>query len=75
MNKIKEKAQELDELLKADLGAIEVDVVTSYTLADAIREGCLVTEKETGWGNGDRACALSAAVVAATRRGYVEVPE
>jgi hypothetical protein len=69
---IKTKAQELDELLKADLGQIETSVLTSYTLADAIREGCLVTTKEEGWGNGETACAMSAAVIAAVNRGYIE---
>lgn len=68
---ITQKAEELDELLKADLGQIEVSVLTSYTLADAIREGCLVTKQEFGWGKGDTACALSAAVIAARRRGYL----
>lgn len=75
MNKITEKAQELDEKLKADLGAIELNVVGSYTLADAIREGSLVTVKEEGWGDGDTACAMSAAVIAATSRGFVKIPD
>jgi hypothetical protein len=48
-----------------------MDVATSYTLADAIREGSMVTTQEYGWGNGDTACAMSAAVMAARARGYM----
>lgn len=79
-NKIDEKAAELrDQLiseipeeLKDDLGEIELRVTTGYTLADAIREGSRVSEQEVGgWGEGDTACALSAAVIAAKGRGYL----
>lgn len=73
MNKIIEKAAELDEVLKSDLGQIELSVIGSYGLADAIREGSLVTVKEEGWGDGDTACAMSAAVIAAVRRGFIQV--
>jgi hypothetical protein len=41
------------------------------TLADAIREGSLVTTQEHGWGSGENACALSAARLAARARGYL----
>ena len=77
MNKIDEKAKELNELLdaetKASLGEIELNVLARpYTLADAIREGARVTEHSTdGWGDGERACALSAAVIAARARGLL----
>lgn len=67
MNKIDDKAEELKQVL----GEIEMDVLTSYTLADAIREGCLVSEQEYGWGTGETACALSSAVIAARSRGYL----
>lgn len=70
MTKLDEKAAELTELQR-DLRDIELNVVTSYTLADAIREGSLVTTKANGWGNGEQACALHAAVIAARSRGYV----
>ena len=70
MTKLNEKAAELTELQR-DLRDIELNVVTSYTLADAIREGSLVTTKANGWGNGEQACALHAAVIAARSRGYV----
>jgi hypothetical protein len=58
------------EALRDVLSEIEEKVVTGYTLADAIREGSTVTAQEFGWGAGDKACALSAAAVAATARGY-----
>lgn len=66
MNKLDTKADEL----RAVLSEIEMDVLTNYTLADAIREGSSVTEQTGGWGNGETACALTAAVVAAKARGY-----
>ena len=53
-----------------DLALIEEKVVTGYTLADAIREGSQVTTQAYTWGGGERACALSAANVAARARGY-----
>lgn len=67
MNKIDEKVEEL----KATLGEIEMKVMTEYTLADAIREGSSVTTQEYGWGNGETACALTAAVISAKSRGYL----
>jgi hypothetical protein len=61
------------EHLKSDLANIELDVTTSYTLADAIREGATVTDQAKGeWGTGPDACALSAGLIAATARGYLE---
>lgn len=68
MNKIDEKADEL----RKTLGEIELDVTTSYTLADAIREGASVSTQEYGWGNGESACALTAAVIASKARGYIK---
>lgn len=67
MNKVEEKIEEI----KAVIDEIGMDVATSYTLADAIREGSMVTTQEYGWGNGDTACAMSAAVMAARARGYM----
>lgn len=69
MNKIDEKAAELTERLKAELGDIELTSM-EYTLADAIREGSSVTTQAYNWGDGETACALTAAVVAKTARGY-----
>lgn len=68
MNKIDEKADEL----RGMLAGIELDVLTSYTLADAIREGSGVSEQSYNWGDGATACALTAAVIGAKARGYVD---
>lgn len=67
MNRTEEKVNELREML----GEIELDVTTSYTLADAIREGSKVSEQANGWGQGDTMCAMHAAVAAAAARGYM----
>lgn len=71
MTKLDEKALELSEELKNELGEIEVRA-TGYSLADAIREGSMVTDhNNSGWGDGDSVCALSAAVIAARSKGYL----
>lgn len=67
-----EKTLEKVDELRSTLGEIEMDVLTSYTLADAIREGSTVAPQAHGWGNGDKMCALHAAVAAAMARGYIE---
>jgi len=70
MNRVDEKAAELTEQLRAELGAIELTAM-EYTLADAIREGSTVTEHDqSGWGTGATACALTAGLVAAKARGF-----
>lgn len=66
-SKIDEKAEEL----KRAIDEIGMSVYTGYTLADAIREGSSVSEQAYDWGNGETACALTAAVIAASARGYV----
>lgn len=43
----------------------------NYRLSDAIREGASITEKTSGWGDGENACALHAAVISAQARGYL----
>ena len=58
--------------LADEIDAIGLDVATSYTLADAIREGSTVTRQPVGWGSGDNACAMSAAVIAGRARGYIK---
>lgn len=68
MNKINEKADELKEAIDE----IGLDVLTGYTLADAIREGSSVSEQSCDWGNGETACALTAALIGARARGYVD---
>lgn len=70
MSRVNEKADEL-RALRAELGEIEMEVTTSYTLADAIREGCQVSEQAYNWGDGATACAMTAAVVAARSRGFM----
>lgn len=72
MSKINEKAAELSKMREAELGAIELNVIGKYTLADAIREGSLVSvHNADGWGDGESACALSAAVISARSRGFI----
>lgn len=68
MNKIDEKAEELQKTIDE----IGMSVYTGYTLADAIREGSSVSKQVYDWGNGETACALTAAVIAAKARGYVD---
>jgi hypothetical protein len=68
VSKIDEKVDEL----KGMLGEIELHVIADYTLADAIREGSMVSKQTYGWGDGETACALSAAVMAAKARGFME---
>lgn len=64
--------EQLSQGLEAELGEIELKVATSYTLADAIREGESVTgQKVGGWIEGGESCALGAAWIAAKARGYV----
>ena len=71
MSKIDEKAAELNEILKRELGEIELNTM-EYSLADAIREGSMVSEHDqNGWGNGQTACAMTAGVIAAKARGYL----
>jgi hypothetical protein len=63
---------ELDEETKTTLGNIELDLLTKpYSLADAIRDGIKVTNKARGWGNGESACALTAASIAAKAKGLL----
>jgi len=77
MNRLDEKALELrsnlglDDETKADLGEIELKAM-EYSLADAIREGSTVSDQAYNWGDGDTACALTAAVIAAKSRGYIK---
>lgn len=57
----------------AQLRAIELEVITGYTLADAIREGSSVTsQKIGGWVDTNSSCAIGAAYLAARARGYAK---
>lgn len=75
IKELEPKVNELQEKLEAELGEIEMGVLTEgYTLADAIREGCGVTEQHSGWFSttGEKACALSAAYIAIQARGLAK---
>lgn len=71
MSQLDKKSEELAELRKQELGELELEVIGNYTIADAIREGCKVSEQAEGWGDGLTACAFTAAVIAAKSRGYM----
>lgn len=66
----REKVDELKGILEATEIA-DLERSTTYRLSDAIREGSSVSDKANGWGEGDEACALHAAVISATARGYI----
>lgn len=64
------------EKIRADLAVIELDVTTSYTLADAMREGARHTGQMTGgYVDESTSCGLGAAYLAAVARGYLPQPE
>jgi hypothetical protein len=59
--------------LRADLGELELKVMTEGpTLASLIRCGTRVTAQARNWGDGDTACTLSAAFLAARALGVVD---
>ncbi len=60
------------DAMRTELAAIELDVTTSYTLADAMRDGAKHTGQLIGgYVNADESCGLGAAYLAAVSRGYV----
>lgn len=60
------------DALKAELATIELDVTTSYTLADAMRDGARHTGQLTGgYITADSSCGLGAAYLSAVARGYL----
>lgn len=64
------------EQLKEQLGELELQVLTEGpTLASLIRCGTRVTAQARNWGDGDTACTLSAAFLAARTLGIVEENE
>lgn len=73
MSKLAEKAKELKAVIETTPGDSDVADLErlKFRLSDAIREGSLVSEQANGWGDGERACALHAAVTSATARGYM----
>lgn len=69
------QTQEKIDELRGIIDATEVKEIErmNYRLSDAIREGSTVTDQATGaWGEGESACALHAAVISATARGYMK---
>ena len=70
MNTLDIAVNDLSERLKADLADLEEDV-TTYSLADAIREGASKARQcHTGWSGADGSvCALSMAAAAVRARG------
>jgi hypothetical protein len=70
MTKTEEKVDELKGIIDATEIA-DLDRM-NYRLSDAIREGASVTEQAYNWGDGDMACALHGAVIAANARGYIK---
>lgn len=69
MSTLTQEQQDVVDRIKEQVDNIER--IGQYTLADAIREGAQFTEQAHGWGDGDKACALHAAALAAKARGYV----
>lgn len=59
---------EITEAVRAD---VEDALTGTVTISDLIRAGAAHTVKHEGWGGGDRACALSAAGVAADALGII----
>lgn len=70
MTKTDEKVDELKGILEAT-EVKELDRL-NYRLSDAIREGATITNQANGWGDGEQACALHAAVISAKARGYLK---
>ena len=66
--------QEKVDELKGILEATEISDLNrmNFRLSDAIREGASVSKQANGWGNGESACALHAAVISATARNYMQ---
>ena len=75
---IERNVEKLKEVIEADTVTDNAEEIASlermkYRLSDAIREGSKVAPQAYNWtGTNDSMCALSAAVVAAKARGYME---
>jgi hypothetical protein len=65
------KTEEAIEDLKSSLTEDDFNRMLTFTLSDAIRMGSSVTEQSYDWGDGNTACALSAAAIAAKAVGYI----
>lgn len=65
------KAKELKERLVTESEIDELNELTRpFRLSDAIREGCSVSDQAYTWQQGENTCALSAAAISLTARGY-----
>lgn len=63
----RQKAQEIKD---KDLCITDEELLRkNLRLSDVMRLGSKVTNKAEGWGNGENACALHAAVIGATAMG------
>lgn len=62
----------LDVETERELSGIEEQVTGKTTLADLIRGGAKHSKQVYGWGEGDNACALSAAAHAAVALGVID---
>lgn len=64
----------VDEKVDAIKAMIEIEDIKrmNFRLSDAIREGSKVSDQAYDWGDGENACALSAAVMSAKARGYMQ---
>ena len=60
------------ERLQEVLQDIEFKVESTFSLADAIREGSTVTGRLSGWYQEAKACALGAAAVSLVSRGVIK---
>lgn len=65
------RRDEVIEKIAADMSGIEEKVMTT-SLADLVRAGSAHTTQEFNWGDGDRACALSAAALGAVALGVID---
>lgn len=67
------KTEEKIEQLKTELAGIEEEVMMRpLTLADVMRQGSQITVHSTeGWGDGESACALHAAAIAAAAHNLI----
>lgn len=77
MSNVDEQVKLLKERLTNDpikdvVDSIGMEVMTNYTLADAIRSGSTVSGQAYNWTDAEgNMCALSAAVVGAKAMGYM----
>lgn len=67
------KIEETVETLRSTISDEQLDtMVNRFTLSDAIRLGSTVTDQAYEWGNGETACALTAAALSSKAAGYMK---